>query len=80
MQTLNKHVGLFTDYYELIMAQGYLLSGKEDIRVTFDYFYRKNPFGGGYALFVGLEDIIELIYNFRFEKEDLNSFSEEIAK
>ena len=72
MQTLNKHVGLFTDFYELTMAQGYLLSGKGDTRVTFDYFYRKNPYGGGYALFVGLEDILELILNFRFEKEDLN--------
>ena len=75
MQTLNKHVGLFTDFYELTMAQGYLLSGKEDIRVTFDYFYRKNPYGGGYTLFVGLEDILELILNFRFEKEDLNYLS-----
>ena len=75
MQTLNKHVGLFTDYYELTMAQGYLLSGKEDIRVTFDYFYRKNPYRGGYALFVGLEDILELVLNFRFEKEDLNYLS-----
>ena len=72
---LNKHVGLFTDYYELTMAQGYLLSGKEDCRVTFDYFYRKNPYGGGYALFVGLEDILELILNFRFEKEGLNYLS-----
>jgi nicotinate phosphoribosyltransferase len=72
MQTLNKHVGLFIDYYELTMAQGYLLGGKEDCRVTFDYFYRKNPYGGGYTLFVGLEDILELILNFRFEKEDLN--------
>jgi len=72
MQTLNKHVGLFTDYYELTMAQGYFFSGKKDIRVTFDYFYRKNPYGGGYALFVGLEDILELILNFRFEKEDIS--------
>lgn len=72
MQTLNKHVGLFTDFYELTMAQGYLLSGKGDTRVTFDYFYRKNPYGGGYTLFVGLEDILELILSFRFEKEDLN--------
>lgn len=75
MQTLDKHVGLFTDFYELTMAQGYLLSGKEDIRVTFDYFYRKNPYGGGYTLFVGLEDILELILNFRFGEEDLNYLS-----
>lgn len=77
MQTLDKHIGLFTDYYELTMAQGFLLSGRGDIGVTFDYFYRQNPYGGGYTLFAGLEDFLELILNFRFEKDDLEYLKNE---
>jgi len=41
----------YTDYYELTMAQGYFLEGKADQKATFDYFFRKNPFEGGYVIF-----------------------------
>jgi len=63
--------GLYTDYYELTMAQGYFLEGMADSPAVFDYFYRSNPFGGGYVVFAGLADLIGMISRFGFGKEDL---------
>ncbi len=64
-------LGLFTDLYELTMAQGYLLSGKGDEPALFDYFFRSVPFEGGYVVFAGLGDLIERMGRMRFSEEDL---------
>ena len=40
-------------------------------QVSFDVFYRKNPDGGGFAIFAGLEQVIEYITNMHFEDEDI---------
>ena len=59
------------DNYEFKMSQTYFDKGLKDIKVYFDIFFRKNPFEGGYTIFGGLEDIIDYINNFKFEKEDI---------
>jgi nicotinate phosphoribosyltransferase len=64
-------IGLYTDLYELAMAQGYFLSGKKDSRVSFDYFFRTNPFNSGFTVFAGLYDLLELLADFRFSDEDI---------
>jgi nicotinate phosphoribosyltransferase len=61
--------GLYTDYYELTMAQGYFRNGMKEIPAVFDYFFRKNPFGGEYVIFAGLADLLEMIRNFRFSND-----------
>ncbi len=61
---------LITDFYELTMAQGYFLK-KHNPRVVFDMFYRTNPFRGGYILFVGIEDLMQKLMDFRFSDEDI---------
>lgn len=71
MDILNNHNGLYTDFYELTMAQGYFLSGKKDEKVVFDYFFRDNPYGGGYVIFAGLVDLLESLKNFQFEDSDI---------
>ncbi len=53
------------------MAQGYFLSGKHDQVATFDYFFRKCPFKGGYVVFAGTSDFLEILKNFRFNNEEL---------
>ena len=68
---LDKHIGLYTDFYELTMAQGYFLSGRQSKRVVFDYFFRKNPYGGGFAIFAGLSDLLNNLSDYRFDDEDL---------
>ena len=66
-----KHNGLYTDHYELVMAQGYYLSGLNNYPACFDYFFRKNPFKGGYVVFAGLSDLVEIVENLKFDKTDL---------
>jgi len=61
----------FTDYYELTMAQGYFLSGKAEQKASFDYFYRSNPYRGGYVVFAGLKNLLETLENFSFTDGEL---------
>lgn len=61
---------LLTDLYELTMMQGYFHNHEKQI-VIFDLFYRKNPFGNGYAIFAGLEQVIHYIENLHFTNEDI---------
>lgn len=72
MSYLDRFAGLYTDHYELTMAQGYYLQGRQDTRATFDYFFRKNPFHGGYVIFAGLSDLLEVLENLQFEDEALD--------
>lgn len=62
---------LFTDFYELTMMQGYFLAGNNP-QVVFDMFYRTNPFGGGYAVFTGIQDLISNLETFRFSDDDIS--------
>jgi len=62
--------GLFTDFYELTMAQGYWKSGERPAAV-FEYFFRRHPFAGGYSVFAGLETLLAGLETFRFSPEDL---------
>ncbi len=68
---INHHPAIYTDFYELTMAQGYFLSGRKNDQATFDYFFRKLPFEGGYVLFAGISDFLNLIRGFRFHEEEL---------
>lgn len=61
---------LFTDFYELTMAQGYWKSGRRPLAV-FDYFFRRQPWKGGYSLFAGLGPLLEALEGLRFESADL---------
>lgn len=71
MNLFSEHPGLFTDLYELTMAQGYFCSGKKDEQAVFDYFFRKNPFNGGYVVFAGLQDLLTILNDFYFQKDDI---------
>ena len=62
---------LFTDFYEITMAQGYWKE-KKDMHASFDMFFRKHPFNGGYSIFAGLWPLLKIIENFHFESEDIN--------
>ncbi len=62
----------YTDQYELTMGQAYFLAGRKDEPAVFDYFFRKNPFKGGYTIFAGLPDLLAVLESFRFNKDDLD--------
>lgn len=77
---------MMTDFYELTMAQTYFDAGKKDEVAYFDVFFRKNPFGGGYTISNGLDNIIEYVNNLHFTEEDVDylretgSFTEEFLE
>lgn len=56
---------LFTDLYQLTMAQLYFREGLHEATAQFDYFFRSNPdYGGhqaGYCVFAGLEDLLGFV-------------------
>ncbi|MEJ5305044.1 MAG: nicotinate phosphoribosyltransferase [Ignavibacteria bacterium] len=72
MKNIFENFGLYLDYYELTMAQGYFLSNRHNLKATFDYFFRKNPFGSGYTVFAGVSDLLELLKIFRFGNEAID--------
>ncbi|MCQ2412150.1 MAG: nicotinate phosphoribosyltransferase [Sphaerochaetaceae bacterium] len=61
---------LITDFYELTMMQGYFLNN-ENPDVVFDMFYRTNPFGGGYAVFAGLGELLPQLESLNFSANDI---------
>ncbi|PUU90796.1 MAG: putative nicotinate phosphoribosyltransferase [Halanaerobium sp.] len=65
-----RDLSLLTDFYQLTMAQGYCEKGKTE-KAVFDLFYRDNPSGNGYAIFAGLEQIIEFVENLEFKEDDI---------
>lgn len=74
---------MLTDFYEITMANGYFEHGLKDKKVCFDMFFRRVPDNGGFALMMGLEQLIDYIKNLNFDDEDIeylrsrNIFSEE---
>src|SRR5215469_5993945 len=69
------NLALFTDLYQLTMAQVYWAEGMADWEGAFHYFYRTAPRGGGYSIACGLELLIDYLSNLSFEPEDLNYLS-----
>ena len=67
-----RNVTTLMDFYELTMANGYFQNGTKDKVAVFDVFYRDNPDEAGYAIFSGLDDIVNYIINFHFDKDDIN--------
>lgn len=70
-QNEQRNLSMVMDFYEMTMSNGYFLKGDKEKKVAFDVFYRRNPDAGGYAVFAGLEQIIEYIENLHFDKSDI---------
>jgi nicotinate phosphoribosyltransferase len=76
MNILEKHAGLYTDMYQLSMAQAYFLDGRQNDAAAFYYFYRKNPFKGAYVVFAGIYDLLDILEGLHFDKDDLEYLRE----
>ena len=74
LQSDRRNLSMMMDFYEMTMGYGYFRSQKPCNRVIFDFFYRQNPDNGGYAIFAGLEQIIDYLVNLHFEDEDIDYF------
>ena len=73
----SRNISMMMDFYEMTMANGYFENGGINTKVAFDVFYRRNPDGGGFAIFAGLEQIIEYVENMHFTEEDVEYFRQQ---
>lgn len=62
---------LFTDLYQLTMAEGYWRSGRGNERAAFTMFFRNYPFEGGYAIACGIAQLAHIIDEYAFSPDDL---------
>ena len=72
---MTRNYTLLTDLYQITMAQGYWKQGHLDTQACFYMFYRNNPFGGGYGISCGLDQVVELVEGFGFSAEDIEYLS-----
>lgn len=76
-QSEKRNLSMLMDFYEMTMSNGYFRNQDKNVKVAFEVFYRKNPDKGGFAIFAGLEQIIEYIINLHFTKEDIDYLREQ---
>jgi len=67
----NQNFAILTDLYQLTMLQAYFFENI-NYRTVFDYFFRRQPFNGGYCVFTGLDTLLEVITGIRFTDSDIN--------
>ncbi|MGG3922457.1 nicotinate phosphoribosyltransferase, partial [Geobacillus thermodenitrificans] len=70
---------LHTDLYQINMVETYWEDGIHERRAVFEVFFRKLPFGNGYAVFAGLERVIQFLQGFRFSDSDINYLRNELG-
>ena len=68
--TMSPSWGLFTDLYELTMAQAYYRLGMAGT-ATFGLFIRQLPPNRGFLVAAGLEDVLDYLEGLRFTGKDL---------
>ncbi|MCQ2433885.1 MAG: nicotinate phosphoribosyltransferase [Oscillospiraceae bacterium] len=71
-----RNLTMLVDFYELTMANGYFENGLTETTTCFDLFFRKVPDQGGFAIFAGLEQVIDFLQNLRFTEADLQYLRE----
>ncbi|WP_088007460.1 nicotinate phosphoribosyltransferase [Indiicoccus explosivorum] len=72
-------LALHTDLYQINMTEAYWADGIHERKAVFELFFRKLPFGNGYAIFAGLERVLEYLENFRFSDTDLAYLEQEVG-
>jgi nicotinate phosphoribosyltransferase len=70
-QRYRPSLALLTDFYELTMAYAAWKTGAARKEAAFTLSYRRNPFGGGFAVAAGLEDAVDFVSRLRFQPDDL---------
>ncbi len=66
-----RNLTMLTDFYEITMANGYLVNGFKDTICYFDMFFRKLPNNGGFAIMAGVEQLVDYLSHLTFDPEDI---------
>lgn len=67
-----RNLTMMTDLYQLTMMYGYFKNHKQDDVAVYDMFFRRQGAETNYAVFAGLEQVVDLINNLSFEEEDID--------
>ncbi|RXW96351.1 nicotinate phosphoribosyltransferase [Enterococcus faecium] len=62
---------LHTDLYQINMMQTYWELGRADLHAVFECYFREMPFNHGYAVFAGLERLVNYLENLTFNDSDV---------
>ena len=57
---MSNNLSLLADFYEFTMSNGFFAKNMTNKIAYFDVFFRKVPDNGGYVVFAGLEQVIDL--------------------
>lgn len=72
-------LALHTDLYQINMAESYWADGIHNKKAVFELYFRKLPFGNGYAIFAGLERMLDYLRDFHFSESDITYLREEVG-
>lgn len=72
-------LALHTDLYQINMAESYWADNVHNRKAVFELYFRKLPFGNGYAVFAGLERALDYLKNFHFTESDIAYLREELG-
>jgi len=75
-QFQNEDLTLHTDYYELNMMYTYWKKGLHNRRAVFEVYFRSLPFDNGFAVFAGLEHVVNYLKNLSFSDSDIDYLRE----
>ncbi|MCD2479084.1 nicotinate phosphoribosyltransferase, partial [Mammaliicoccus lentus] len=64
------------DLYQINMGETYWGDGIHERTAVFDLYFRSMPFNSGYAIFSGLERIVQFIENLKFTETDIEYLRE----
>ena len=62
---------LLTDLYQITMTYAHWKNSRQDDPAIFELFFRKNPFGGEFTIFCGLDEVLKFVCNFKFSASDV---------
>lgn len=76
-EDLRRELALHTDKYQINMMYAHWVNGTHKRKAVFEAYFRKLPFGNGFAVFAGLERIAQYIRDLRFTEDDVRYLSEQ---
>jgi nicotinate phosphoribosyltransferase len=68
---MEEKLALHTDMYQINMMYAHWVQGTQNKQVIFEVYFRKLPFGNGFAVFAGLERVVHYLQQLRFTEEEI---------
>lgn len=63
---------LLTDLYQITMTYAHWKNNRHNDPAVFELFFRKNPFGGEYTIFAGLDEVLKFLTHYKFTEDEIH--------